>query len=970
MGPAGDEAAPRFVADLVRLRRAAGMPSYSTLERLSDHRLSRSTMSDILTGKRVRLPEWRFVAAFVAACRAVAEENDLEPARLGTPADWKRRWDAAASGFTDVSFAEPVETERRPDHTPNAIPADEPVGAEPSPDRADRPVAALWWGPVPGRVQPFVGREAVLQDVRHRLTVPEGSGRIAVQGLGGVGKSQLAIAYADRFAGEYDLVVWVPSGNRAQAVSAMAKLVTTDAAGASPETRAATVVEALRLGRPHHRWLLVFDDANDPDEIRDLMPPGPGHIIVTTRNVRWSAFGELHELDVLPRAASVTFLLDRMRNLSEADAHRLADAAGDLPLVLEHSAESRRPIDEYLTLLATAPRRLLSENQPSGYPVPVTESWEASIERLRVEVPSALDLLHCCAFFGTDPIPLESIERVRYLTESSLYTTLLDPIVRSRAIAALGRTALARVNSAQRTIHVHRLVQGIVRDRLGVEDAVRSRHDVHLLLAAADPGDPDDFDNWPRYHELRSHMMASDMVSCRSPTVRQLVLNMVRYLRVVGEPEHADALADKALERWPATEAEDTDADALAMNLAINRCKVDALQALGKYTEAFELCRRTLARMHQMRPALGDEHPESVILGRSMGAELRVRGRFTEALAADRASLGVHLRVFDRDHPQTFMAVNNLAVDLALTGQYKEAIREDENVYRDCLTFYGRGSHPAVLFFRNAMARSMRQDGRYRAALASAQAVRDGYMSVIERGILSADHPWVLANAGDLAAARRDAGHATSEALASDVHNRCWRVFGVDHPQTLAVAVTLGTARRSAGRVNEAVETLTEAARRYAHRLGPDHPFTYACTASLAGAHRQSGDPERALALLDLALPGLRGTVGDDHHYTLGAVLTRGNARADLGDLDGAEADGQEALRGLRQVLGPDHPHTLACVGDVGLTLSGLGREDEAAAMRADALPRLQRALGEQHPDVALFLARRRLDLDFTPIPI
>lgn len=967
MEAAGDKAAQRFAKDLVRLRRAAGMPSYSTLERLSEHRLSRSTMSDVLTGKRVRLPEWRFVAAFVAACRAAADESDLEPAELGTPADWKRRWDAAAAGFTDVPYPGSGDAGRPPG---NATPPDDAAASlvqthDAPAARRSRSTAVSLWGPIPQRTHDFVGREAALGALHRCLAGRDGTGRIVVQGLGGIGKTQLAIAYANRFRDEYDLVGWVPSDSREAALAGMALLEIAETPETSADARAASVVETLRRGRPYARWLLVFDNADEPDEIKDLMPPGPGDIIVTTRNGRWSAFEDLYELDVLPRAASVELLLRRMRGLSEADAHRLAEASGDLPLVLEHAAESRIPVDEYLAELASAPRRLLSANQPLCYPVPVSESWDATIEYLRAEVPAALDLLRCCAFFGTGPIPLESLERGRYLPQSSLHTILLDPILRSRAIGALGRTALARVNSARRTIHVHRLVQGVVRDGLSASDAERSRHDVHLLLAAADPGDPDDFDNWPRYEELRGHMTPSDTEGCRDLTVQRLVLNVVRYLRVVGDPVHARALADRALGRWAATAADGT--DALAMNLAINRSKADALRALGEHAEAFELSRDTLERM---RAALGGDHEETVILGRSIGAESRMRGLFAEALVADQASVEAHLRVFDRDHPQTFMAVSNLAVSYALNGWYEDAVREDEKVYRDCLTFYGRSDHPAVLSYQNAMARSMRQAGRYREALASARAAGDGYRSMIERGVLRNDHPWVLTNANELAAARRDAGDPKAHELASDVHNRCWRIFGVDHPQTLAAAVTLGTALRAAGRPNEAADTLTDAARRYASTLGDDHPYTHACTASVAAVRRQGGDPVTARAMLDTALAGLRRTVGGEHPYTLTAMISRANTLADLGDAESAAASGREALGGLRRVLGRDHPHTLAGAGSVSLALTALGRDEDAAAMRADTLVRYQQSLGEEHRDVALFLQRRPVEVDFSPMPI
>src|SRR5215472_15913 len=103
---AGDhgEVARRFADDLVMLRQLAGRPSYATLERLSGHKLKRATMSDVLNGNRVNLPDWRFIHEFVTACRAAAAENGLDANELGTVADWKRHWDSAAGGVIGGRF--------------------------------------------------------------------------------------------------------------------------------------------------------------------------------------------------------------------------------------------------------------------------------------------------------------------------------------------------------------------------------------------------------------------------------------------------------------------------------------------------------------------------------------------------------------------------------------------------------------------------------------------------------------------------------------------------------------------------------------------------------------------------------------------------------------------------------------------------------------------------------------------------
>src|ERR1700684_871376 len=241
--------ARRFVDDLTQLRQRAGRPSYSTLERLSKHQLRRATMSDVLNGNRVNLPDWRFVAVFVATCRAAAEESGLDANELGTIADWKRHWDGASSGVIDarfpgrgaLSFArhdqavmpDPVAV---PQREPPAVPAtagrptDDLGGALEATrnDAVDGMVRAApyVWGPVPSRLPDFVGREAWLAALRHALAKDDRAGVVAIQGLFGVGKTQLALEYAHRHAHEYDLVWWIPCDDAESAHGAIIDLMT------------------------------------------------------------------------------------------------------------------------------------------------------------------------------------------------------------------------------------------------------------------------------------------------------------------------------------------------------------------------------------------------------------------------------------------------------------------------------------------------------------------------------------------------------------------------------------------------------------------------------------------------------------------------------------------------------------------------------------------------------------------------
>lgn len=981
----------RFVDDLSQLRQRAGQPSYSVLERLSGHELRRATMSDVLNGNRVNLPDWRFVAVFVVACRAAAEESGLDANELGTVADWKRHWDSAFGGVIDGRFPgrgyqpftrkEPaVAAPREPAVTAaganHAAVGSGAVGAVRVAGTAkDGPSV---WGAVPPRLHDFVGREARLETLHHALAKDDRVGVVAIQGLLGVGKTQLAIEYAHRYSHEYDLVWWVPCDDVESVRGAMADLAArlglAGVSQASDETDYTELFDVLRRGQRYARWLLVFDHANEPDDIKDVIPPMGGHVLVTTRNSRWEASGNMVELDVFDRTESIEFLCRRMRRFSAVSAHRLAEGVGDLPLLLEHAVESHVAVEAYLARLDKDPLGLL-DNQPADYQAPIAGEWRAGLDQLRADAPDALNLLRCLAFFGGDPVPRESLERGSYLGEVSIHAILRDPFRRIGAIQKLRRAGLLQVDAVTGSFAVHRITRCVVRDlvaKAGVADEEWARHDVHLLLAAADPLAPDDPATWRSYAELSGHAAEAGVLACSREMVRKFVINLVRFLNAAGDPRAALDMAEEALACWDAAGTDDRGGNADS-HLALRVAKADALFASGKHADAFQLRQEVLAAMRT------DPHrwaAEISYLDGMSGARLRVTGKLAEAQAASRESVRTHVEKFGHDDPRTGVAVGSVIADLALSGAGAEAVRAADRVYRDSLAFYSDARHPAVLAARNAFGRCLWLSGRYGEAVSVIAEVHAGYKALADQGTLDEDHPWRLLHEVDYAIARRDKGlmPPDSQVLADDmrdVRRRCWRMLGADHLQTLAATVVWASiVRRVSGRAGEAEHLLEDVERRYQSAL-PDHPYADACTGFLAAVrgqatHGNSQLAARSVPVISGVVKRLKDSVGETSPLSLTAVSALANTLARAGELDPALRYGQEALAGFQALLGPGHPHSLALEANAATIWSRLGHEPPSAGLAA----RCAAALGAEHPDLALFTQGQLIDIDFTPLPL
>ena len=257
------------------------------------------------------------------------------------------------------------------------------------------------WGQVPQRNRNFTGREDILTELRKRQNQPAGKRVTAVvpsdplpralQGLGGVGKTAVAIEYAHRHQADYDLVWWIRADQLPlirSSLAALADRLGLEAARATGiEAAAAAVLDALRRGEPYSRWLLIFDNADEPDELLEMIPQGSGDVLITSRNNRWQAAFDTVQLNVFARSESKEFLMKRAsKGLSESDADRLADKLGDLPLALEQAgavqAETGMPVDEYLRLLDEHVTQIMAEGKSVEYPMSMTAAWKLSVTAL------------------------------------------------------------------------------------------------------------------------------------------------------------------------------------------------------------------------------------------------------------------------------------------------------------------------------------------------------------------------------------------------------------------------------------------------------------------------------------------------------------------------------------------------------------------------------------------------------------
>ena len=381
---------------------------------------------------------------------------------------------------------------------------------------------------LPPRNRNFSGREGLLLRLYADLRADAAAAVLpvgAVHGLGGVGKTQLALEYAHRYHSDYDLVWWIPAAEPSTAATALAALAGRVGVPAASDQQA--VIDALfELLRRRDRWLLIYDNAEQPDTLQGLLPAaGAGSVLITSRWSAWRGHAQPLPVTVLDRRESVQLLVDRSglpdpdrEDLDQSDQlDQLAELVGDLPLALAEAAayleQTRIGLGDYLQLLRSRARELFGLNTSASAEVSgaaadqrrVATVWSVSLDRIRHEIPAAEALLELCAFLGP------GIPRTLFCTHPEavpdpLAEVVSDALAYNQVLAGAARYSLIELDA--HSIGVHRLVQAVVRARLAPEQEADAAATAVGLIWKAFPRDSWEAATWPACARVLPHLLA------------------------------------------------------------------------------------------------------------------------------------------------------------------------------------------------------------------------------------------------------------------------------------------------------------------------------------------------------------------------------------------------------------------------------------------------------------------------------
>ena len=762
------------------------------------------------------------------------------------------------------------------------------------------------------------GRDGDLQTLQQQLgPIPEhaatASTAVALIGMGGVGKTRLAIEHAWRNAARHSAVLFAPASTPEALNRSLAGLAAVLDLPEKDATEEAVQHQAVIgwLGS-HPGWLLILDGIDGKaaaQAVEALLPQiSGGQVLFTTRLSKWSAAVQRLPLEVLSTDAAAEFLLERTASGRReepddpATAHELAQDLDGLALALEQAGayidERGISFTRYRKDWQERCEMVLSWFDPQlmQYPASVATTWLTSFQQLSA---GAQTLLRRLAWLSPEPIP-ESLLEVA-IPAGDGHTA--EPIEAMDALVELDRYSLVSRSRQSDSFLLHRLVQEVARQGQLKDPATSQLEPALRWLNAAFHGDAQDVRTWPILDPLAAHVMA-----------------------VVGFADGA-GLADLTAQ----------------LMSALGRL----LWSKGGYAEAEPLLRRALAIDEA---AYGPLHPD---VARDLNnlawllKDMDGTNRLAEAESLIRRALAIAEAAYGPDHPDVAIKLSNLALLLQATNRLSEA----EPLMRRALAIaeaaYGP-EHPAVATALNNLAGLLKATNR----LSEAEPLMRRALAIAEAAY-GPDHPTVANSLNNLVALlftlsrHEEAEPLMRRALAIDE-----AAYGPDHPTVAKRLNNLAQLLKATNRSAEAEPLMRRALAIAQAAYGPDHPDVAINLSNLALLLKDTNRSTEAVPLMSRAL------AIDDATYDPDPATASNKLLALLFTNRLAEAEPlmPHVVEFFEVAYGPDNPTVATALNNLAQLLQAMNRLAEAETLLSRALAIDEAAYGPEHPDGATAL--------------
>lgn len=859
----------------------------------------------------------------------------------------------------------------------------------------------------------FVGREIQIQEVEKRFAEPKPgkSHFVALHGLGGIGKSQVALEIAYRWKDSFpkQSILWIHASTRDRFNQSFRDILTLLGIPENPNIDVENLIGSWLEDESAGRWLMIVDNVDDEDVVFDkhlgaltkstivacIPRVEHGSVLFTTRykKIAIKTADEIVGLIEMTEEEANLLLKQTLKDdyVDTADYKPLIEELGYIPLAISHAAAFMRENEigllDYLELYRDGEEervellggdQALDEGDASDLPTPVLTTWQISFNYLKKDAsadPLAPSLLSVMSFMDRQEIPKSLL---------ALFDKKGSKVRVTKAIGSLKTMSLISESNHQ-TFSMHGLVQLSMRRWLKQEgqDHDFAKKALALLAEAFPDGS---FKTWKECSALAVH--AESVL--RLVTEADDLLDRIKLLNNVAifqQHRGQYAAAQTKFEEVIALRTQIAGADDLE-TLKATDALVLILRKRGKFQDAADLAASILekkekrlgkedletlktaqivARLHGDRGShrlaaeqnrsiwqareriLGSNHLDTLESLAYLVRELWELGTFSEAEKLARSVLASRAKILGEDDPATLEIAGTLGFILEVEGKYQEAEALKKKIL-DVRTIVLGEEHPDTGESLHDMGWILHQQGKYSEA-------GDYYdrALALKRKILGENHPSTLTTMCNIPVFLCDKGrYEKAEAAGRNIVRKFEEIQGLEHPETLDALGDFTVVLRHEGKLDEAKKSAERSIAGREKVIGKDHPWTLPTIIQRGWITTLQGNHAEGEANIRNAVEKLEASVGKDHPYVLTGILCLSkNLLLQNKNLDEAEELARRGLVGRTALLGAEHQYTLKCMWQIAMVLEKKERIEEAERLCRKALDGLQKALGSEHPDVS-----------------
>ena len=811
----------------------------------------------------------------------------------------------------------------------------------------------------------FVGRESQLDELGAKLSSDVHCQRVAVVGLGGVGKTQIVLefAYREREIDSNCSIFWIPAINSAtfeQAYLQVGQLL--QIPGITEKNADVKQLVKTRLSQESAgRWLIIFDNADDTDMLYrrmygnhgslaliDYLPSSRcGSIIFTTRN-RKAAINQarnnvinVYEMGQAEAKEVLEKLLIQKHILKEEEATvRLLDLLTYLPLAIVQATafmnENEISISSYIALYENGEDEvfeLLSEDfEDHGRyrdTNPIITTWLISFNQIRAQDELAADYLSFMSCLVTQNIP------------QSLLPPAQSEVKMVKAIGTLTAYSFITKQEIEQSFDMHRLVHLATRNWLKTTQSLVAWTQ-RALSRLEDVFPYGNYENrviWTAYLPHALHIITLPHLSNGNNEVKiRLLFKVGLCLQYNGQYIEAEQMYRQTLEfRMNVLGPEHPDTLESMNNLSLT------LNSQGKYVEAKQIHRQTLELRMKV---LGSEHPHTLESMNNLSLTLNKQGKYIEAEQMHQQTLELRMKVLGSEHPDTLASMNDLSLTLNSLGKYVEAEQMHRQTLKLRIKVLG-SEHPDTLTSMNNLSSTLNNQGKYFEA-------KQIYRQTLElrMKVLGSEHPDTLTSMNNLNLILNSQGKCVE---AEQMHRQTlelrMKVLGLEHPNTLASMNNLSLALDSQGKYVEAEQMHRQTLELMMKVLGSEHPDTLISMNNLSLTLNSQDKNVEAEQMHRQTLELRMKVLGSEHPDTLTSMNNLSLALNNQGKYVEAEQIYRQTLELRIKVLGAEHPDTLISMNNLSLVLNNQDKYIEAEQIARQMLKLRMKVLGSEHSD-------------------